>query len=88
MAEMAQLAKLPLHWQTGTGERSAALTELAGGNKGDRRCNVGCAAVGSLMAAAVQKYRGKANAIEPPSHGEASHRRRGRQESAESWVGC
>ncbi|MEZ4672477.1 MAG: hypothetical protein R3E39_31635 [Anaerolineae bacterium] len=52
MAELAQLAKLPLHLQTGTRERTAAMTELAGGSEGARRCNVGSAAVGSVIAAA------------------------------------
>ncbi|MEZ4668354.1 MAG: hypothetical protein R3E39_10605 [Anaerolineae bacterium] len=54
---MAELAQLPLHWQTGTGERTAAMTELAGGNRGAWRCNVTSAAVGSLMAAASSEVQ-------------------------------
>ncbi|MEZ4672527.1 MAG: hypothetical protein R3E39_31890 [Anaerolineae bacterium] len=47
------MAKLPLHWQAGRSRDAAELTELAGGNTGDRRCTGTCAAVGSLMAAAL-----------------------------------
>ncbi|MEZ4671915.1 MAG: hypothetical protein R3E39_28760 [Anaerolineae bacterium] len=53
MAEMAQLAKLPLHGQAGSSPMAAELTQLASGNRGAWRCTVARAAVGSLMAAAA-----------------------------------
>ncbi|MEZ4671600.1 MAG: hypothetical protein R3E39_27165 [Anaerolineae bacterium] len=83
LAQSADYANLPLHWQAGTRERTAEMTESAGGTLGCCRCNVASAAVGSLSAAAVQKYRvmsaeyrGKAKPFEPLR----------RRENTESWV--